>query len=151
MAATISDQFSIIIHRTDLLFTRYATEKLSPLDIAPEQNLVVLLLAERSPQTQSELGAAVNKDKTNMTRLLAALERKGLVRRSSPSGDRRSLLVHLTPAGTELARNTAPIAARFQDLLTQNIPEADLLTFTRTLEAMNTNLQASLSDPKDRR
>ena len=144
MDIPFAHQIGISIHRTDLLFTRYATKRLSSVGIAPEQNLVILLLAERSPQTQKELGLSLNKDKTNMTRLLAALERKGLARRTNPLGDRRSLVVTLTPAGEKVAKLTAPIAAGFQQLLTRGISATELDGFTRTLDAMNANLSASM-------
>lgn len=149
MTVTISDQISIVVHRTDLTFIRYATDQLRPFDIAPEQNLAILLLAERSPRTQSELGHALTKDKTNMTRLLGALERKGLVERENSEGDRRSLTVSLTASGRQLAARTRPIAARFQELLTTGISASDLDVFTRTLEAMNTNLHTSVSHSQE--
>ena len=52
--------------------------------------------------TQSELAAAVGRDKTRLIPILDRLEARGLLRRTPDPADRRNRVVALTAAGREL-------------------------------------------------
>ncbi len=134
------DQIGFQVHRTDLQFTQYARENLGPFGVTPEQNLLLLLLDERPGLTQVEIGRAMVKDKTNVARLVAGAEAKGLVARANPAGDRRSLVVTLTEAGAALVEATRPVAARFQRHATRGLSPEDVAVFTRVLTTLQNNL-----------
>jgi len=64
---------------------------------------VVLNALERgAAPTQSELAAAVRRDKTRLLPILDRLEARGLLRRTVDPGDRRNRVVQLTDAGRDL-------------------------------------------------
>lgn len=77
-------------------------EDLGPLGITPREYGVLAVLAERSPLTQTRIGAILGLDRTTILKLGAALERKGLVERARDEHDRRAYAVALTPAGDRL-------------------------------------------------
>ncbi len=63
----------------------------------------VLGTLEAGPaSTQSELAAAVGRDKTRLIPILDRLEARGLLRRTPDPADRRNRVVALTPPGREL-------------------------------------------------
>ena len=73
------------------------------------------------PVTLGDLAAAEQVKPPTMTRMVTALERQGLVRRESDSGDARLVRVRATPRGIQLlqegrARRIARLQARLQDL-----------------------------------
>src|SRR5258708_22178358 len=57
----------------------------------------------------TELADAVLLSKSGLTRLVDRVEEAGLVQRASAPGDRRSLLIVLTPSGEKTLKRAAPI------------------------------------------
>ncbi|GAA3321409.1 hypothetical protein GCM10020331_037130 [Ectobacillus funiculus] len=55
MKLTLDDYISIFIHQTDLALTSCVKDRLAPFNIAPEQNLIMMLLWEQDGLTQNEL------------------------------------------------------------------------------------------------
>jgi len=66
----------------------------------------VLVALERGPApTQSELAAAVGRDKTRLIPILDRLEARGLLCRTPDPADRRNRVVALTGEGRDLVRS----------------------------------------------
>lgn len=59
-------------------------------------------LEDGAAPTQSQLAAAVGRDKTRLIPILDRLEAAGLLRRRPDPADRRNRIVELTPGGQEL-------------------------------------------------
>jgi len=59
--------------------------------------------------SMTELASAVLLSKSGLTRLVDRIEEAGLVQRASAPGDRRSLLIVLTPSGEKTLKRAAPI------------------------------------------
>ncbi|GAA3099528.1 MarR family transcriptional regulator [Pseudonocardia yunnanensis] len=66
---------------------------------------VLSALEEGAVPTQSELAAAVGRDKTRLIPILDRLEARGLLRRTPDPADRRNRVVALTEEGRELVRS----------------------------------------------
>ena len=76
------------------------------------QYLALLVLWQHGPQPVKALGGALHLDSGTLSPLLRRLEAAGLVRRDRQSGDERSVLVTLTPAGAELEARARDIPRR---------------------------------------
>ena len=59
--------------------------------------------------SMTELASAVLLSKSGLTRLVDRIEEAGLVQRAAAPGDRRSLLIVLTPSGEKTLKRAAPI------------------------------------------
>jgi DNA-binding MarR family transcriptional regulator len=59
--------------------------------------------------SMTELASAVLLSKSGLTRLVDRIEEAGLVQRAAAPGDRRSLLIVLTPSGQKTLKRAAPI------------------------------------------
>ena len=101
---------------------RTIEEKLAPLGLTLGR-LCVLYALQRvgRPALPSELGDDLAVTRSNISGLLAGLEKSGMIRREIDTADRRRILVHLTPAGIEALRKAWPlyeeaIAGRFKAL-----------------------------------
>ncbi|MFC5712412.1 MarR family winged helix-turn-helix transcriptional regulator [Thalassorhabdus alkalitolerans] len=140
MNISIESYISIFIHQTDLTLTNYVKGKLSPYNIAPEQNLIMMVLWERDGLTQNEIGQRLNKDKTNIARMAYSLERKGFVRRAGCPEDRRSQRVYLTEEGELLKEKVLPVAEEFNQLVCRGITEEELNTTRKVLSKMRDNV-----------
>jgi len=114
------------------------------------QYLVLLVLWQRGPQPVKALGSALQLDSGTLSPLLKRLEAAGLVRRERRTGDERSVLVTLTPAGAELERRARDIPARAARAAGMSLDELDDLraTLVRFTAAINdaTNLATTSSE-----
>ncbi len=79
-----------------------ATE-LADLDLTASEINALANLADGRGRTVSELGAAAGARPTTLTSVLDRLERRGHISRGSLPGDRRAVLIELTPSGRVIA------------------------------------------------
>lgn len=84
----------------------------SEISLTPGQWTVLLYLAEQDGVTQQELCRATYRDKPAMTRLLAAMERAGYVKRHVDANNRRANRVYLTSAGRIMKQRAQHVADR---------------------------------------
>lgn len=86
-------------------------ERLAPLGVNARELAVLLLLADREPESQQQAAQRLGVDRTTMVGLLDGLEIKALVARRPDTEDRRRNVVELT----DLGRTTLSQATRASD------------------------------------
>jgi DNA-binding MarR family transcriptional regulator len=126
------------------LLTSFIKARFEPYNLAPEQNLILMLLWEHDGLTQNQLVEKLEKDKTNIARMASSLERKGFVKRIQCPEDRRSVRLYLTKRGKELGSSIIPIAEEFNEIVCRGISEDELFELERLLAKMRENVQNSL-------
>ncbi|GCL71130.1 MarR family transcriptional regulator [Paenibacillus naphthalenovorans] len=141
MMLPLQEYISIFIHQTDLTLTNYIKSKLAPFQLAPEQNLIMMLLWEKDGLNQNEIAEKLKKDKTNIARMVYNLEQKGFIHRVVGEHDRRSLRVFLTDEGKKLGEQVIPIAEEFNRLVCKGITEEELTELRRILTKMSSNME----------
>ncbi|MBM7551818.1 MarR family winged helix-turn-helix transcriptional regulator [Thalassobacillus pellis] len=134
------DYLSIKVHKTDLNLTSYIKSKLEPFNLAPEQNLIMMLLWEEDGLTQNQLAGKLNKDKTNIARMVSSLEKKGFIKRINCPEDRRSFKVYLTPCGEKLGKEVIPITEEFDRIVCNGLSEGELAELEKLLAKINKNI-----------
>lgn len=80
----------------------------------PEWRLLAVL-GQGKPLSQRDLVSATLMDKVTVNRAARALADRGLIERAAHSSDRRSHLLALTPAGTQLYDAIAPVAMAMEE------------------------------------
>jgi len=88
-------------------------------------------LADGRGRTVSELGAAVGGRPTTLTSVLDRLERRGHITRSTGQGDRRAVLIELTPSGRLTAATIRQAVTGLEHRALGNLP-ADAIAALRT-------------------
>ncbi|MGN7940094.1 MarR family transcriptional regulator [Virgibacillus sp. 6R] len=142
MKFSFQDYISIKIHKTDLLLSSFIKAKLEPFNLAPEQNLIMMLLWENDGLTQNELVRRLDKDKTNIARMASSLEKKGFIKRSECPNDRRSVKLYLTECGKELGTSVIPIAEQFNEIVRNGLTNEELLELDRLLSKITENVRS---------
>ena len=98
---------------------------------------VVLSALEDGPSsTQSELAAAVRRDKTRLIPILDRLETRGLLRRTPDPADRRNRVVEMTPTGRKLLASCRTEIREVEAELLAGIEPAERAVFVDVLERL---------------
>jgi DNA-binding MarR family transcriptional regulator len=103
---------------------------------------------ERAPQglTMGELSRRLMVTSGNVTLIVDALERKGLIRRWSPANDRRTSYVALTERGRSAFRDMAREHERWIDELLGELPDRDVDVLTRLLAELKHLAEARIAE-----
>jgi len=80
------------------------------IDVTVEQWRALIPLYKVDGLTQGKLCELLSQEKTGVSRLVAALEKRGYVRREPGKADRRVKHIHITAAGRELLEVTVDMA-----------------------------------------
>ena len=102
---------SRLLFRTAHLLAARIDAALAPLGIVMREYLALALIADDAvgPLRPSDLSTTLDASRTQITRLLDGLEKKGLVQRLPAKQDRRSLALAPTEAGGALLHKAAPM------------------------------------------
>jgi DNA-binding MarR family transcriptional regulator len=107
---------------------------------------VLHTLSRRSPLRLSELTATEQVTQPAITQLVTRLERDGLVERRPDPGDRRAVLVQLTPAGAAVVAGRRASRVRRLAGLTGRLTPAERAAIAAALPALS-RLTALGRDP----
>ncbi len=91
-----------LIGYTGHVMRNFADQELRGHDLTVEQLLVMKHVQEDIRVSQRDLCRLTDKSPANLTRILDRLEKKNWIARMPNPDDRRSSLIHLTPAGAQL-------------------------------------------------
>ena len=92
-----------LVRTSDLLIRRIG-DLIQPFDLTPSSGLVLGILADfGAPLPPNKIAERLIISRASVTSLIDSLERRGYVRRSPHSTDRRMLLIELTDAGRQVA------------------------------------------------
>ena len=106
-----------------------------------EQWQVLSVLLEHPGIIQNELGERTSKDKTNITRILDVLARRGYLERRRHDGDRRSQHIYLTDAGAGTAAELKTISASLETDLRSGMSGRVLRFFFAVLDRLCRNAE----------
>ena len=101
---------SRMLFRVAHLLEAHINAALHPFGIDMREYLALVLIADHAvePLRPSDLGTTLDATRTQITRLLDGLEKKGLAQRLPGSGDRRSFHLAQTDAARDLLRRAGP-------------------------------------------
>jgi DNA-binding MarR family transcriptional regulator len=132
----LAAQLRLAVARTARRLRQEATVGLSP-----TLTSALVSVERHGPLTPSELAVRERIQRPTATRLIAALEARGLVVRTADPADRRSSLIAVTPAGASLltevrTRKDAYLARRLREL-----PAEDRATLARAADLLERLLE----------
>lgn len=109
-------------------------------NLTPEQYLVMDTLWDEGVLSQQKIADILIKDKNSVTKLIDALEKKGLVNRVPDTLDRRQNNIHLTEQALSLKDDVTSIAVETTNEIIRDIPIAELVNFVKVLNKMSENI-----------
>jgi len=110
--------------------------ELVDLDLTASEINALANLADGRERTVSELGAAVGARPTTLTSVLDRLERRGHITRGTRPGDRRAVLIELTPSGRLTATTIRQAVTDLERRALGDLPAATIIALRTALETL---------------
>ena len=108
--------------------------------LTPEQFLLIDLLWNQGTMTQQKVADTMKKDKNSVTKLVDALEQKGLVIRQKGSSDRRENCLILTKKALDMKFGAKETGISILEDMIEGISEEELKSFLATLSKLSSNM-----------
>lgn len=133
---------SRLVFRVATLLERHIDAALAPFGIEMREYLALILIADDAvePLRPSDLSTTLDATRTQVTRLLDGLERKGLAQRLPVAHDRRSLHLALSPAAKALLRKAVPVVHAAYASAWSEVAEGERARALRTLRRVHASL-----------
>lgn len=96
----------------------------------------LLIVAVRGVVAPAAVADATGMDRSTVTRALATLRTKGLIRETPNKTDKRAKVLQLTEEGRSLSANIFPKMATYDDLLEAEFTEKEIDQFTSMLDRL---------------
>jgi DNA-binding MarR family transcriptional regulator len=104
---------------------------------------VIAVLKAYGALSIGEIVDATLMEQPTVSRVVARLEKNGLVSRRASTRDSRMALISLTAPGTEVFKQIVPAALRHQDLALDGINRKEIAQVLAALEKIEDNIEAS--------
>jgi len=98
-------------------------------DLTRAEWRVIAALGANPTMAAKDIGPYSTLDKMQVSRAVARLEERGLVRREEDTTDRRAKILSLTPAGRALHRKIVPLVRAREDWLLGDLAPAERAAF----------------------
>ncbi len=135
--------YSFLLERTARRVKQYAQYQFNcgEFGITVDQWAILKNLKQHADLSQKELAEYCGKDQPTLTRIVDLLVGKSLVERRANPTDRRSFVVHLTPAGEEKINTLTGAINEIRMQAWQNLDTADFEHLKRILDTIYKNLE----------
>lgn len=136
-------KFSFSIAEIDRCWHKLAAEEMLKYDLNSPHAVYLSTLYEVGQDgiTAAQLGELCGKNKADVSRMVAILENKGLVRKIAVGRNMYRAKLLLTEEGKQAARQVRDRAAVAVELAGSGLTQEERSTFYKALELITTNLQ----------
>jgi len=130
------------------LIGSYLEPTASKLGVTQAEAHVLAQLARHGPTPIATLHHRFGHKRSTLTNILDRLEQRRFVRRELNPNDRRSFLVHLTPAGQRAARSVTDALDHLERELTAHVGNRDLAGIAAGVEGLRTVVREQAAGSK---
>lgn len=135
-------RFSLAISEIDRCWHKLAAEEMAKYGLnSPHAVYLNTLYENPEGVTAAKLGELCCKNKADVSRMVAIMEKKGLVKKEAVGGKLYRAKLVLTQEGRCAAEQVRKIAARAVELAGAGMTDGDRQIFYRCLEQITANLQ----------
>jgi DNA-binding MarR family transcriptional regulator len=103
-----------LLRRLQLAYKKQFLQAARPINLQPQHVGAMYVVGLNPGVTPSQMSAALGLDAVHTALMLNALEERGLIVRQLAANDRRSRIVHLTPAGRKTFAKLQAIASQVE-------------------------------------
>lgn len=122
-----------LLRTTSVLRRRFEATVVSEGLSLQQYNVLRILRGARTPLPTMEISERLVEEMPGITRLVNALEQRGLIRREQWAGDRRQVLCQITTAGLRLLERLDPVMDELDDATTGTLNPEEIDTLLHLL------------------
>lgn len=135
-------RFSLAISEIDRCWHKLAAEEMARYDLnSPHAVYLTALYAHSDGITAAKLAELCRKNKADVSRMVAIMAKKGLVRKESIEGKFYRAKLVLTEKGRQAAVHVQERVALAVEMASAGLTDAERETFNRCLQRITSNLQ----------
>jgi DNA-binding MarR family transcriptional regulator len=131
-----------LLNRAGARIAASFSEEVRPLGATLQMWRVLAALRERDGRRMGDLSETTSIEVSTLTRLVDAMEQKGLVARRRDAGDARVVALHVTPVGRRLTQRITPIAERYERVALAGFAAAEADGLKAALRRLYANMEA---------
>lgn len=146
----IDDAVAYRLHRTNRLLLTHLSRVLAEGDVplTPERWFLLARILADQPVRQVDLTDPTLGDPPNVSRLVDALVRDGLVQRATDPADRRGRVLRLTATGQRMATQRMEAAVPLRRELFGDLDDDRLASFVEVLGMLEDRVRTMLDGPE---
>lgn len=122
--------------------TRLIGRACRPLGLSAPGWRVMALLGQKDALPLREVLARSGIDKARLSRVTSQLCAQGYIELQAAAGDRRRLILKLTPRGKEICRDLIRVLVDLQAMLLRSIASDEYEVFERVLDSVESQIKA---------
>jgi DNA-binding MarR family transcriptional regulator len=134
------DYVPYLINRVAVGMVKYFARDLKRYGLSIQTWRILAAILSHSECRFGELARITSIEVPTLSRIVARMQRDGLIRCRPLASDSRTFLASLTPKGRALANRVLPRAFAAEAAMVEGLSPADIAAFTRTLHALYRNL-----------
>ncbi len=121
---------------------RAVLDRVAGRHLTPQQFWMLVAIQETPGISQVEIATRTRAEAPDVSRALAALSDRGLVRSETDPDDRRRTRIWLTRGGSRIARELAPVARSIREAVVAGMSRDEVASLCAGLERVVANLDA---------
>lgn len=134
------------INRTSRLSELYRNEKMKEFDLGGMHHTYIINICQNPGVSQDDLAQLIYVNKSNVTRQLAVLEKKGYVTRKQCGKDARKLLVYPTDKAHDVYPHVVDILKNWNKIIFEGLSGTEQTELERQLKNMMEKARAEVHD-----
>jgi DNA-binding MarR family transcriptional regulator len=136
----LTDAFPYLVTRVGVRMGELFSRRLSRHGVTLPMYRVMASLWHRNGQRLSDLSDMTSVEISTLSRLVGAMQRKGLLSRTRPNSNARTVEITLTRAGRALVERLIPLAQRHEHVALSGLAADEVATLKKDLVAIYRNL-----------
>ena len=146
MLTDLTTTLPFLMHDVARQFRYRFDARARSIGVTRPQYRVLLVLARRDGQTQSELADILDVERITLGRMIDRMADAGLVERRADPADRRVWRVHILPAASGLVDSLTDIGSEVEMEALSLLSEAESAELRRSLTVLRDGLRARRAD-----
>lgn len=141
MPYRFTTSFPYLLNRVGVRMGELFSRRLAEYELTVPMYRAMAALKQEGPQRLGDLSAMIAVEMSTLSRLITTLKRRGLVSRTRPEDNGRTVRIDLTQAGDALVSKLMPVAAHFETVGTSTFSAKEVEWLKAALRQIHQNLE----------
>lgn len=141
MTYRFTSSLPYLLNRVGVRMGELFTQRLTERGLTLPMYRVLAVLRQEGPQRLGDLSTMVTVEMSTLSRLVTAMKKNGLLTRTRPEENARTVSIGLTGEGEKLADELMPLAAHFEDVGTRTFSREQVEWLKEALTRIHENLE----------